>query len=340
VLLVVIVFLHLLRVFLTGAYQKPRHVNWIAGLILLAFVIFSNFTGYLLPWDQLAYWAITVSTSILQYIPLIGDNLRELVLAGNEVNADTLLIFYNFHTSVLPILIFLLMAYHFWRVRKAGGVLVPDNPEESKIVPVYPNLVYKEGVAAAVLIAVLFTLAVFFNAPLLETANPNYSMNPTKAPWYFAGIQELLLHFHPFFAGFLIPLSAMVLIAWLPFLKYNKPAAGKWFQSERGKLSAKYSAIFGLILTSILIFISEFLLNFETILPWLPAFISNGIIPLLLFLGILRVYYKFLKQKFNLTKTESVQAIFILMITAFITLTLTGIFFRDVNMELTFPWNF
>jgi quinol-cytochrome oxidoreductase complex cytochrome b subunit len=337
VFLLIITFLHLLRTFLTGAYQSPRQVNWIVGLLLLALVIFSNFTGYLLPWDQLAYWAITVSTSILSYIPLIGNSLREIIIAGTEVNADTLLIFYNLHSSVLPILILLLMAYHFWRVRKAGGVKVPNNSEENKIVPTYPNLVYKEGVVALVLISVILVFAVFANAPLLDVANPNYSLNPTKAPWYFAGIQELLMHFHPFFAGFFIPLCAVVLISYLPFLKYNEQASGKWFHSDKGKSSAKISALFALVITIVLVLLSEYLINFEMLLPSLSAFISNGIIPFTILVLFIWSFYKVIKKKYKLSLTESVQAIFILIITSFIILTLIGIFFRGVDMALTLP---
>lgn len=339
VFLVIITFLHLLRVFLTGAYQKPREINWIIGLILFALIIFSNFTGYLLPWDQLAYWAITISTSILQYIPLIGNSLREIVLAGTEVNADTLLVFYNLHSSVLPILILLLMAYHFWRVRKAGGVIIPNNSEEKKTVPTYPNLVYKEGVVALVLIAVILVFAVFGNAPLLDKANPGYSLNPTKAPWYFAGIQELLMHFHPFFAGFFIPLSAVVLVSFIPFLNYKEKATGLWFYSEKGKSSAKISIVFSFFITIFSVLASEYFINFESLLPGLPAFISNGLIPFLILFLILWLFYQFIKKKFSLSLNESVQALFVVVLTSFTLLTLIGIFFRGVDMALTFPWN-
>jgi quinol-cytochrome oxidoreductase complex cytochrome b subunit len=339
VFLVIITFLHLLRTFFTGAYQSPRQINWIIGLLLFALVILSNFTGYLLPWDQLAFWAITVSTSILQYIPLIGNSLREFIIAGTEVNADTLLIFYNLHSAVLPILILLLMAYHFWRVRKAGGVIVSKDVEEKKMVPSYPNLVYKEGVVALTLIAIVLIFAVFANAPLLDVANPNYSLNPTKAPWYFAGIQELLMHFHPFFAGFLIPVTAILLISYLPFLKYPNPPTGKWFYSEKGKSSSILSLLFAVVLTVFLVIASEYLINFEAIFSMLPAFISNGIIPLVILIIVIFFYYRFIKKKYNLSLNESVQAIFVLLITSFIILTLIGIFFRGVDMALTFPWN-
>ncbi|MFZ4572730.1 MAG: hypothetical protein ACOYM0_16525, partial [Bacteroidales bacterium] len=89
-------------------------------------------------------------------------------------------------------------------------VLLPEPPGKSEMVPVMPNLVFREFIVGLVLMAVLLTFAALFNAPLLEKANPSYSMNPTKAPWYFAGVQELLMHFHPFFAAFIIPFSVIV----------------------------------------------------------------------------------------------------------------------------------
>ncbi len=206
VFLLLIAFMHFLRVFLTGAYREERKINWLFGLFLLVLIVLLNFTGYLLPWDQLAYWAITVSTNIIGYLPFVGESLRTMIIGGKELNADTLRTFFTFHTAVLPFLLLILVLYHFWRVRKAGGVLLPETEEKPEMVPTMPNLVFKEFIVALVLIAVLFTFAALFNAPLLEKANPAYSLNPTKAPWYFAGVQELLMHFHPFFAAFIIPI--------------------------------------------------------------------------------------------------------------------------------------
>ena len=340
VFLVLIVFLHLLRVFFTEAYRSTRQFNWIIGLILFALVIFSNFTGYLLPWDQLAYWAVTVSTSILQYIPLIGNRLREFVISGSEVNAETLIVFYNFHTAVLPLLLLLFMTYHFWRVRKSGGVIIPQSGELQKRVPTFPNLVYKEGVVALVLIAVILTFAVFFNAPLLERANPAYSLNPTKAPWYFAGIQELLMHFHPFFAGFFIPLALIVLIAFIPYFKYEQEPTGIWFISEKGKISAKLGVLFAIIFTILLVLLNEYIVNFEAALPWLSPVISNGLIPLLIVLTIIWIYSRYMKNKYKLLFSESVQTVFVMIITSFVLLTLINIFFRGMNMQLKYPWGF
>ena len=340
VFLVLIVFLHLLRVFFTEAYRSTRQFNWIIGLILFALVIFSNFTGYLLPWDQLAYWAVTVSTSILQYIPLIGNRLREFVISGSEVNAETLIVFYNFHTAVLPLLLLLFMTYHFWRVRKSGGVIIPQSGELQKRVPTFPNLVYKEGVVALVLIAVILTFAVFFNAPLLERANPAYSLNPTKAPWYFAGIQELLMHFHPFFAGFFIPLALIVLIAFIPYFKYEQEPTGIWFISEKGKISAKLGVLFAIIFTILLVLLNEYIVNFEAALPWLTPVISNGLIPLLIVLTVIWIYSRYMRNKYKLLFSESVQTVFVMIITSFVILTLINIFVRGMNMQLKFPWSF
>jgi len=339
VFLVIISFLHLLRVFFTGGFQSSRKVNWIIGLALFVLVIASNFTGYLLPWDQLAYWAITVGTSLLDYFPFIGNSIREFILAGDEVNANTLLIFFNFHTAVFPILILLLMAYHFWKVRKVGGIMLPKKAEEKKMVEVYPHLVYREFIVALALIAVILLFSVFFNAPLLAKANPDVSINPTKAPWYFAGIQELLMHFHPFVAAFLIPFAIVFALAYLPYLKLKDEPSGIWFHSEKGKEAAKFSAITASVITTLLVIINEFIPDFETLLPWLNSFISNGILPLLIILALLWYYYKYVTKKFKLDFIEVIQTMFVFVTTAFIILTVIGIFFRGVDMALTFPWN-
>jgi len=339
VFLLLIAFLHFLRVFLTGAYRDARKVNWLFGLLLLLLIVFSNFTGYLLPWDQLAYWAITVSTNIIGYMPFVGESLRTLIIGGKELNAGTLQTFFTFHTAVIPLLLLLLVFYHFWRVRKAGGVLVPETDEPDEMVPVMPNLVFKEFIVALVLIAVVFSFSALFNAPLLDKANPSYSLNPTKAPWYFAGVQELLMHFHPFFAAFIIPLSVMGFLAWIPFLKYNEAPNGQWFVSEKGKKSSVATAKFAVGITMAGILFNEYVLNFEILLSPVPAFISNGFLPLLILLAFMAGYYKYYLIKLRLSKTELVQAIFVFVIVAFIVLTIIGVFFRGKDMALDFPWN-
>lgn len=124
-LMVITVFLHMLRVFFTGAYRPPREYNWVVGVLLLLLTLLLSFTGYLLPWDQLAYWAITVGTNIAGYVPILGDRIRFLLLGGHLIGENTLIRFYVLHCVVLPLAIVVLMAVHFWRIRKDGGLAKP-----------------------------------------------------------------------------------------------------------------------------------------------------------------------------------------------------------------------
>jgi len=126
--MVITVFLHLCRVFYTGAYKFPREFNWVIGLCLLILTLLLSFTGYLLPWDQLAFWAITVGTSIVSYVPWIGGELRYLLLGGNVVDQSALLRFYVLHCVVLPLLMGFLVGVHFWRIRRDGGLSRPCGP--------------------------------------------------------------------------------------------------------------------------------------------------------------------------------------------------------------------
>jgi len=337
ILLILITFLHLLRTYFTGAFHPPRQFNWVLGLFLLILVVFSNFTGYLLPWDQLAYWAITVSTNMLEYIPLIGSSLRELVLGGSEVGNSTLLLFYNFHTGIFPILIIIVMSFHFWRVRKAGGVVIPEgNNSETKMVTTIPHLVAKEFVAALVLISLILLLALFFDAPLLDKANPNFSPNPSKAPWYFMGIQEMILHFHPLVGAIIIPLILMLFLFLIPYLKYDTDKSGIWFYSDRGISTAKISAITASAITIAGIILNEYVLDLSTLPGNIPPLISNGLVPLLILLGILYGFYKIIRNKYSADKNEAVQALFVFILVSFIILTLTGIIFRGPGMALGF----
>jgi quinol-cytochrome oxidoreductase complex cytochrome b subunit len=119
-LMVLVVFLHLARVFFAGAYKKPREFNWVLGLCLLVTTLGFSFTGYLLPWDQLSYWAVTVGTNLIDYVPGIGGLLRDLLLGGEQIGQATLLRFYALHVAVLPGVLLLVLAIHIWRVRKDG----------------------------------------------------------------------------------------------------------------------------------------------------------------------------------------------------------------------------
>ncbi len=118
--------LHMVRVFYTGAYKPPREFNWVVGVVLLILTLGASFTGYLLPWDQLAYWAITVGTSIASYEPMMGAAIAKILLGGPEVGQESLTRFYGLHIMVIPALLALLIGLHMWRVRKDGGLAAND----------------------------------------------------------------------------------------------------------------------------------------------------------------------------------------------------------------------
>ncbi|MGA7412737.1 MAG: cytochrome b N-terminal domain-containing protein [Bryobacteraceae bacterium] len=122
--MVLLVFAHMFKVFYRGAYRPPREFNWVIGVMLLIVTLFLSYTGYLLPWDQLAYWAITVGSNIMSAVPVLGKKLRFLMLGGNTVNANALLRFYVLHCVIMPLVAFLFIAIHFWRIRKDGGLYV------------------------------------------------------------------------------------------------------------------------------------------------------------------------------------------------------------------------
>ena len=124
-LMVLSVFLHMSRVFYHGAYKPPREFNWVIGVILLFCTLWLSFTGYLLPWDQIAFWAITVGSQMARYAPLIPEESSILLLGGVEVNQATLLRFYVMHVIAFPLITAILLTLHFWRIRKDGGISGP-----------------------------------------------------------------------------------------------------------------------------------------------------------------------------------------------------------------------
>jgi len=127
--MVFLVFAHMFKVFYRGAYRPPRQFNWVIGVFLLLCTLLLSYTGYLLPWDQLAFWAVTVGSNIAKAVPLMGDKIRFLMLGGHEVNANALLRFYVLHCVILPLAAVVLIAVHFWRIRKDGGLYIPERKD-------------------------------------------------------------------------------------------------------------------------------------------------------------------------------------------------------------------
>ncbi len=123
--MVAAVFFHMCRVFYTGAYKPPREFNWIIGVVCLLLTLLLSFTGYLLPWDQLAFWAIEVGANIANSAPVLGPTIRYVLIGGNEVGQGALVRFYALHVVILPFILAVFLGIHFWRVRKDGGLSRP-----------------------------------------------------------------------------------------------------------------------------------------------------------------------------------------------------------------------
>jgi quinol-cytochrome oxidoreductase complex cytochrome b subunit len=281
-LMVFFVMLHLCRVFYTAAYKPPREFNWVIGTGLFLVTLGLSFTGYLLPWDQLAFWAITVGSNIAGYAPVIGPKLQFLMLGGHTVGQEALTRFYALHVIVLPSIALLMISVHLFRVRKDGGLARPDEPantvqqmEVSQLptnksyglmelargttpqvglnpadeVFSWPNLVFRELLLLLATTAVVLFLAIFWNAPLEELANPIHPPNPAKAPWYFLGLQELV-SYSAFWGGVVVPGVLVAGLVFLPYLDRQRRGVGRWFAPER-KLATTLFTI-GLIIAIVL----------------------------------------------------------------------------------------
>jgi quinol-cytochrome oxidoreductase complex cytochrome b subunit len=263
--MVTVVFLHLCRVFWTGSYKAPREFNWVVGVMLLVLTLALSFTGYLLPWDQLAYWAITVGTNIAAYAPVVGDQVKYLMLGGHVIGPMTLLRFYVLHCVMLPLAMLLLISLHIWRVRKDGlsgaeaglppveesagafpastktyGLMALTKRPQTSVeardpndeVFAWPHLLYRELLVALGVIVALHVVSLVFMAPLEEMADPTRTPNPAKAPWYFLGLQELV-HYSALVGGVIVPTVLVLALLVVPYVDRDPRGSGRWFAPER-----------------------------------------------------------------------------------------------------------
>jgi quinol-cytochrome oxidoreductase complex cytochrome b subunit len=311
-LLIPVSLLHLLRVFLTGGYRERRRSNWLIGLVMLFFILLSGYTGYLLPWDQTAYWAITICTEMLGLLPGVGPWLQAALIDGTEIGSATVIKFYALHVAVTPMALLALMSWHFWNVRKAGGVVVSraltDDPRRAfRTVPFQPNLLIKEAVVSAILIAGVLVLAIAFGAPLGEPANPGISPNPAKAPWYFLGFQELLIHFDATFAVLVIPLIIVGTLIYLPYLPFDEEISGDWFLTTRGRRLAIIAAVAALLAVPFWVVIDDRVIGPDGWMPGAAPLISNGLVPFALVFAGVSGFYVLVRKVFAANRNEAVQ---------------------------------
>ena len=221
--MVIIVVLHLLRVVLYSSYKAPRELTWIFGVLLLLVVLGFGFTGYLLPWDEKAYWATVVGVEIASTAPGLGDFVAKVMRGGTEIGAVTLSRFYALHTIWLPWLAFGLVGVHLFFVRYYGSSGKPENtPEEMKTgKPFYPDQVFEDVVGMLILFVALAAVALFVPVPLEDVADPTNADYDPRPEWYFLFLFQLLKYFQgPFeiLGTFVIPTVGMLLLLFLPFL--------------------------------------------------------------------------------------------------------------------------
>jgi quinol-cytochrome oxidoreductase complex cytochrome b subunit len=229
--MVLIVSLHMVRTFFTGSYKKPRQFTWFTGLLLLAITGFLSFSGYLLPWDQLALWAVTIGASMIEATPpqIVGDNLNLLLRGGPDIGANGILRFYLLHVLALPALLFVFTGVHYYKVIVHGHSLPPKKEnigeDTAKRVPldkrVYftPDVLTSELMWIGVTTLIFIVLCIwFYDAPLELHANPQVTPLGTTAPWYFLWIQGALKLGDKVFFGIIFPTIILGVLAVWPYL--------------------------------------------------------------------------------------------------------------------------
>jgi quinol-cytochrome oxidoreductase complex cytochrome b subunit len=384
-LMVVTVILHMARTFYTAAYRAPREFNWLIGMALLVVTLALSFTGYLLPWDQLAYWAITIGANIAQSPREVTDALgvteyfdpgglqRLLLLGSDTVGEEALIRFYLLHVMLLPLVAGALMAVHFWRIRKDGGLAKPidvdrrvgppaldtypvftnapqktyhlaaivrgrspavgHGPEHT--VPSMPHLFYAELAVLMLTTLICTALALVSDAPLKELANPLVPENPAKAPWYFLGLQELVA-FSAFMGGIGIPSIVLVGLALIPFLDREREGTGEWFGGPGGWPLVRTSLVVGLASA---IVIEALIIRVGWLREWfpgIPQLVITAINPGTVLTAIYAGYSLWLVRRFDSTRAGAL-GLFTCFLCGFVVLTVVGTYFRGPNWQ--FYWS-
>ncbi|MCK5376241.1 MAG: cytochrome b N-terminal domain-containing protein, partial [Acidobacteria bacterium] len=352
---------------------SARPFNWVIGVSLLVLTLLLSFTGYLLPWDQLAFWAITVGTNIAAAVPLVGEAIRQFLLGGTIIGQPTLIRFYVLHCALLPLVLFAVAAWHMWRIRKDGGLAIveqdrkdalarePTPPKKSKTysvlgiasgttvqvndpttldednsVPSTPFLTVRLLLIVLLTVAVSIGLSLIVQAPLEAAANPEVTPNPAKAPWYFLGLQEMV-GYSALMGGVIIPTIVILGLMLIPFLDREQKGIGFWFTDGPGRKWGIFGFLYGLVTTVGCLAIA-ILAPMRDIFPTIESqlffdLVNPATFLLLLFAG---MYFVVLK-KTSSTRYAAI-ATFCAFIIAFVLLTYTGTALRGPNWDFYWPW--
>jgi quinol-cytochrome oxidoreductase complex cytochrome b subunit len=250
-------WLHLLRTYFTGSYKGPRSFTWLTGVLLLLITAWLSFTGYLLPWDQLAYWAVTVGSSITESGPVVGPALNLILRGAPDIGTGGLLRFYLQHVILFPLLAILFISIHYYKVAREHSISLPAVVEETEMEPnekkdhtrridLIPDLLTHEIFLTALGVFVMLAILYFrwFQSPLETHANPQQTPLDTKAPWYFwwlqgmlkidpatifenmlgaVGIQVELSHLlnSKFIMGLIVPPALVLILMAIPYIDRN-----------------------------------------------------------------------------------------------------------------------
>lgn len=231
--MVIFTTLHMLRTYLTGSYKKDRSFTWLTGVVLLGLTLFLSFSGYLLPWDQLAYWAVTIGTSMAESAPMFGNEVNLLLRGAPDIGAGGLLRFYLMHVVLLPLITILLVSIHYYKVSREHSISLPAKYEEEALpaeklkegkrrIDFLPDLLTHEMFLTSLgVFAVVFIAAFFYSAPLENIANPQVTPLDTKAPWYFWWLQGMLKLGDKTLMGIILPTIIVGLLIAIPYIDRN-----------------------------------------------------------------------------------------------------------------------
>jgi len=232
--MVIFTFLHMFRTYMTGSYKKERSFTWFTGVILLGLTLFISFFGYLLPWDQLAYWAVTIGTSMAESAPVGGTEVNLLLRGAPDIGAGGLLRAYLLHIILLPLAAVLVISIHYYKVAREHGISLPARFEEGddvsqekkkeakQRIDYIPDLLTHEVFLTFVgLFVIIFAAIFFYNAPLENIANPQQTPLDTKAPWYFWWLQGMLKLGDKSLMGIILPTLIVILFIAVPYIDRN-----------------------------------------------------------------------------------------------------------------------
>jgi quinol-cytochrome oxidoreductase complex cytochrome b subunit len=359
--------IHMSRTFYTGSYTKGRSLTWNIGICLLFIILFSSFSGYLLPWDQLGFWAVTIASNIVSSTKELTDALsitayfdpgliiKKLLLGGVDVDQNALTRFYFLHIIFLPLLFIVLTGWHFWRIRKSGGLNLPDNADElimnkdpgknEKLKLIkneyqifsWPVALWAELAIFLAALAILSLFAFLIDAPLKDIANPAMPENPAKAPWYFLGVQELV-SYSSFGGGILVPLLIIIALISFPYIDKNEEKTGLWFSGPHGLRVTFYSGLFASSIVLIMILI---LAGLGWIRDWFPSVPTQLLI--IINPGVLIALIFSLYSWIIIKQTKSIRlgmiALYTCILTGFALFTAVGIWLRGPDWEFSL-WPF